>query len=646
MTENDRRRPGATTPAPSRSQRRRARSTRRPLRLALLAGALVAALVAVGVVVVRQRGAEPTSDTTPSSAVGDRVEHRGGRINALSLGPVSSWDPQRIASRSDMAFAGRVFARTLTAYAPTTDPAGQAKLVGDLATDTGTPGKDLKTWAFTLRDGVSWQDGSPVTCEDVAYGISRTFAEEVTGGPTDALAVLAVPRNPDGTSTYSGPYATGKEADAGQAAFDKAVSCDGSRITFTLSTPVGDFNEMLTQPAFGPVKASVDRGADGTYDVFSAGPYMLRGTWEKGRGGTFVRNPHWSADSDPVRKAYPDEIHYQEGLDTQAVAQQVMADTATGRVSVSLGSAPPAIQQHITAVQSLDERSVNPLTGVVDYLVPNTRSKVFADEKVRLALAAATNRDAYVTAIGGDTAADPAISLLPQALPASHDDDPVAAGLRGDAAQAKALLEEAGVTTPVKFTIAYRSDPTADKAISALVAGWQQAGFEPTTKPITEDYFSTIADPAKASGIDVFWSNWAPAWASGSTVLPPLFDSTINITKAGPGRDYGYYTDSELDEQMTKTSAVADREARERGWADVDRRLLQRGAYIGLAERRGLYVAGLGRAQPVREHRPRRGRRVRRHRGGPVRGLLDGRRDRASDRAACSSSTPTRTTRR
>jgi peptide/nickel transport system substrate-binding protein len=75
-------------------------------------------------------------------------------------------------------------------------------------------------------------------------------------------------------------------------------------------------------------------------------------------------------------------------------------------------------------------------------------------------------------------------------------------------------------------------------------------------------------------------------------VLPPLFDSTINITAAGPGRDYGYFSDKQLDEQMAKTSSVADRRARERGWADVDRRLLQQGAYIGLAERRALYVAG------------------------------------------------------
>ena len=55
----------------------------------------------------------------------------------------------------------------------------------------------------------------------------------------------------------------------------------------------------------------------------------------------------------PCAGPTPTEIPYQEGLDTQAVAQQVMADGDTGRLSVSLGSAPPAIQQHITAVQSL-----------------------------------------------------------------------------------------------------------------------------------------------------------------------------------------------------------------------------------------------------------------------------------------------------
>jgi peptide/nickel transport system substrate-binding protein len=319
---------------------------------------------------------------------------------------------------------------------------------------------------------------------------------------------------------------------------------------------------------------------------------MLQDSWVQGKGGTWVRNPSWNRGTDPVRRAHADQVLYQEGLDTQAVAQQIMADGDTGRVSVSLGSAPPAIQQHITAVQSLEERSVNPRTGVVDYLLPNARSKVFADEKVRLALAAATNRDAYVTAIGGSTAADPALSLVPNSLPAAHDSDPVGTGTRGDAAKAKELLTQAGLSAPVRFTVAYRSNPTADKAMAALVAGWRLAGFDPQTKPITEDYFTAISDPALVDQVDVFWSNWAPAWASASTILPPLFDSSINITKVGPGRDYGYWADKALDTRMAKVNTIADRAAREKAWADIDASLVAKGAYIGLAERRALYVAG------------------------------------------------------
>ncbi|MFQ6172890.1 ABC transporter substrate-binding protein [Oryzobacter sp. R7] len=590
---------GARRPAAEGTTRagRRAARRRRPRALTValaVVGVLVLTLGALlGTRFLGSGSGQAPETAAATSAVGDRVDTDGGTLHALTLGPVATWDPQRIASRDDMAFAGRVFARTLTAYAPSTDPSRQSRLVGDLATDTGTPGKDLRTWSFTLRDGLKWQDGSPLTCADVAYGISRTFATDViAGGPTDALAVLAIPRQMDGTSTYPGPYGTGEAAVKAQAIFDKAVTCKGQTITFTLSSPLSDFNELVSQPAFGPVKKSEDRREAGGYDVFSAGPYTLEGTWSAGEGGTFVRNPHWSRASDPVRRAHPDVIRFQEGLDTQAVAQQVMADGDTGRYAVALGSAPPAIQQHITAVQSLQERSVNPLTGVVDYLVPNTRSEVFKSELVRQALAAATNRDAYVTAIGGATAAQPTRSLIPASLPAAHEADPIGTGTKGDAERAKALLLEAKKTGPVPFTVAYRSNPTSDKAMAALVAGWRLAGFEPTAKPITDDYFSQISDPKAATEIDVFWSNWAPAWASASTVLPPLFDSSINITKTGPGRDYGYWADPKVNARMAEIQAIADRAEREAAWAELDASLLQRGAYIGLAERRALYVSG------------------------------------------------------
>lgn len=578
----------STEPITRRSQRPRRGRSWAPVAAVAVACTVLASAAGCSIL-----GGDDENAAPSTAASRDRTDESGGTVKALSLGPVLSWDPQRIGARDDAAFAGRVFLRTLTAYQPSTDPRNQSRLVGDLATDTGTPNKELTSWTFTLRDGVAWQDGSPVTCDDVKYGISRTFATDViTGGSTDALAVLAVPKTPAGLSVYSGPYVTTAAAKAGTDAFNKAIVCDGKKITFNLAAPVSDFNEMITQPAFAPVKKSADKGKDGTFEVFSNGPYKLTAPWRASTGGSWVRNEHWKAATDEVRKAYPDRIEYQEGIETQTVAQQIMADGDNSRAAVALGSAPPAIQQHILTSDALKERSVTAHTGLVDYLVPNFKSPTFAKVEARQALAIATNRQAYVTALGGGTTSHPTTSLIPEALPASHDKDPLKSGEGGNAGQAKVLLGKAGLTIPVPIRVAYRKSPVADKAMAALVAGWTEAGFAPKLTPLGDEYFTTISQPEAASSYDVFWSNWAPAWASASTILPALFDTSINITAAGPGRDYGYFSDAKVNAEMARINTIANRGEREKAWATLDEKLLTQGAYVGLAERRALYIAG------------------------------------------------------
>ena len=77
----------------------------------------------------------PVGDPTVTEDLAD--SDPGGVLTTMSLGPVQTWDPQRIASRSDAAFAARVFARTLTSYQHGPDDAARVTLTGDLATDTG-----------------------------------------------------------------------------------------------------------------------------------------------------------------------------------------------------------------------------------------------------------------------------------------------------------------------------------------------------------------------------------------------------------------------------------------------------------------------------------------------------------------------------
>jgi peptide/nickel transport system substrate-binding protein len=548
----------------------------------LPAASLLAAGAAVGMLAVAGCTGLPGSDSSTTKGAGE--------LSVLSLGPVATWDPQGMSMPQDMVFAGRTFVRTLTAFPPGPDAASQRMVAGDLATDPGTVDKTLKTWTFTLRDGVKWQDGSPITCEDVRYGISRSFAQPFASeGLNYPLALLDIPRKPDGTSVYTGPSDT-----AGQPAFDKAVSCSGNTVTFRLSTPMADFNQAVTLPVFAPVKRSQDKGKNGTYAVFSSGPYELKGTWDADAGGTFVRNPHWDKHTDPIRVAQPDSIRYVQGTESQTAVQQVINDTGPAHRGVTLDSAPPAMQQQVQSDPGQRNRSVNPVAPFVDYLAPNFVSGVMTNASVRAALALSTNREGYVAAVGGGSSAMPTSTLISPALPGHRDTDPFGVGPAGDPARAHDMLQRSGLTLPVKIRVAYRAGPTADKAMAALANGWQNAGFDVTLQPIQNDYFAAISDPKRLKVTDVFWANWAPSWPSAGTVIPPLFDSRLNITATSTGRDVGGFADPKVNAEISRIQTLPSIDDQAQAWADLDASLAKRSAFVGLAQRRSLYISGTG----------------------------------------------------
>ena len=154
----------------------------------------------------------------------DKAAKKGGTLTLLTVQEeLDHLDPQRNYSGEDLAFASGYLHRTLTAYEFSPHGEEATKLVPDLATDTGTPNADATSWSWTLKEGLTFEDGSKLTCEDLKYGISRTFATDViTDGPTYAISMLDIPKEEDGSSVYKGPYVT-KGNDS--AAFDKAVVC-------------------------------------------------------------------------------------------------------------------------------------------------------------------------------------------------------------------------------------------------------------------------------------------------------------------------------------------------------------------------------------------------------------------------------------
>jgi peptide/nickel transport system substrate-binding protein len=550
----------------------------------------IAAIAIGGVVALTAAGCGGGTSTSTSSSTAASAGKAGGTLYYLTKRPAEHLDPQRTYIGRDIANEARMVYRTLTNYPVASGKAG-TKLVADLATDTGTASDGGKTWKFTLKDGVKWQDGTDITCADIKYGVSRTFATDViTGGPNYALQFLDIPTDAKGGSVYKGPYV--KDA-AKQALYDKAVTCDGKTITFKLSKPVGDFNYTVTMPAFSPYKASLDQGDKSNFAVFSSGPYKLEGTWTKGTGGTFVRNPNWSASTDTIRKALPDKIVFTEGLTDEVIAQRLISDQGNDKFAVSDRNIPPAMRPTVKANPVMKTRSENVDAPFVDYLLPNF--KKMTNPLEREALAYATDKAGWVASQGGTDAGKVAQSIISPSVLGYKAFNAFNAPDSGDPAKSKALLTQAGLKMPVPIVLTYNGGtPTSEKGAAALKAGFDAGGFNTTLNELTDTYYDVIQNPANASKYDVTWGAWGADWPSASTDIPPLFDSRINLTAASNGQDYGYYKNDAVNKAIDAAYATTDLTKQAQMWGDIDETIAKEVGYIPLRTQKFFLTWGSG----------------------------------------------------
>lgn len=520
------------------------------------------------------------SSSSSSSDSGSAAATAGGTLYYLTKRPAEHLDPQRTYIGRDLSNLNRMVYRGLVQFPVTTDEKKASEPIPDLATDTGKASDESKTWAFTLKDGVKWQDGKPVTCEDLKYGLSRTFAQDViTGGPNYVLGYM-----PTVAKEYKGPYKK-----TGQAAFDKAVTCAGNTITYHFEKPWADFPlAVAALRSFDPYRADQDQGDKSNYAIFSNGPYKLEGAWTKGTGGTFVRNDQYDAKTDGNRKALPDKIIFVEGLTNEIISQRLIADGGNDKNAVTDRNIPPAFYSQITG--PVAKRAVNVNSPFTDYLLPNFNT--MTNVKVRQALAMATDKTAYSAALGGDKASIPAKSIVTPSVPGYQDNPAFTAPNSGDTAAAKKLLTDAGVTMPYPIKVTYPGGtPTADNSFAALKAGWDKAGFKTTLVSLPDTYYDVIQD-VNYKGGDVLWGGWGADWPGMSTVLPALFDSRVNLNSKTNGQDYGNYKDDKANQMMDEAAAKPTLEEQTKAYVDLDKYLGEQVAYVPLDITRFYFLRG------------------------------------------------------
>ncbi|NUS06033.1 MAG: ABC transporter substrate-binding protein, partial [Nonomuraea sp.] len=220
----------------------------------------------------------------------------GGTVHVLlgsdysHLDPVQGWD-------GGVNNFYRLIYRGLTTFGAGAGAEG-TKVVPDLATSTGTPSDDNKTWTFTLKDDLFFEDGKPITSEAVKFGFERAFDPEMGIGSPYGKLLLDAPKD------YKGPYESGD--------LESIETPDAKTIVFHLKKPFADFASALTQPNFTPFPKGT--GAADAFDSkpIASGPYKVE-SYQRGASLKLVRNPQWKAATDQVRAAKPDAFQFTFG---------------------------------------------------------------------------------------------------------------------------------------------------------------------------------------------------------------------------------------------------------------------------------------------------------------------------------------------
>ncbi len=436
--------------------------------------------------------------------------------------------------------------RSLTQYRRNADT-GAMELVPDLATDLGTPNEDFTEWKFTIKD-VKWENGKPVTAEEVKNGILRSFdTETFTSGPGQAYTVGWV----DCPEDYAGPSKSG-DCDA--------VQADGQDLTIRTSKSFPDFNFWSTFMANGPIPLkNSDFPAYGRRPL-STGPYKIK-EFRVNESLTLEKNDQWDPASDPARHQYADEYVIKFDQDQEKVDQILLSGNAGSATTITNGLGATNANELKSA---LGANYIQQTGQCINNRTPDYTK--ITDINIRKAIAWAYDFE-NITLAGGNipgVTRIPGSSIMPPGMAGRKEFFADGEQFAYNADKAKALLEEAG-EPGYKLSFVYDdSDPEAAAAAQAEKKGYEQAGFTVEMIPYQEDAYALWDDPDNPINkkLNLRSVNWCSDWPAGSTMIPPLVET-------GQPYNTSYFSEQEVDDQIQAitTMPIEDQAA---AWGDLD----------------------------------------------------------------------------
>lgn len=516
----------------------------------------------------------------------------GGTLRVL-IDQVDSLDPAR-SYHAGMWNLMRLYTRQLVTYAPVPGDGG-TQLTPDLAAGLGRPSEGGRTWTYTLKPGLKFEDGTAVTSSDIKYGIERLFASDrITGGPRWAVNLLDDPK-----LSYSGPY---EDPAPDKLGLGGIVTPDARTIVFRLNQPFADWDYVMALPASSPVPRAMDTGDKYGLRPVSSGPYRIEKADPKAL--TLVRNPHWSNQTDTVRRALPERVELTVGLDPEERDKRIMDGSADVDITGS-GLQPTSIAE-VLRDADLKGRADNPTTGNVRMVAMPLTVPPFDNVRCRRAVQYALDKAGVREALGGGYTAALTTTLWPRMLPGYPATDAYPSG-KGNAANVEAAKKELeacgkpdGFTTKIATVDRGRGLRTAEVIRDAL----RDVGIDAELLRFSQETY-LVSDAGsqqavKQAGMGLIVSSWTPDFPAPAAFYVPLTDGRSI-------RSPGNTNLAELDTDPLKKSVDQANATPQRGtatalWQRYDAAVMQAASYAPIVEDRALLL-GSTRLRNVYVHR-------------------------------------------
>jgi peptide/nickel transport system substrate-binding protein len=585
----------------------------RYLRMLALVGILAIVAAACG-----RGGGGPTQEETEGGLP------RGGTLIAgLESDVDAAFDPQKEYYSVTWGFYHCCLLRTLMATPTVPAEEGGNDLLPDLATDVPEVSEDGLTYTFTIRDGITWApplEDQEIVAGDFINAMEREADPKVTAGYPFYYSViegfdsyrcgLVPPEVIEGTPDHECRGVTTTDTITGMTAVDDKT------LEITLTRPSGDLPYRMAMHAAAPIPEGAEEGHEKDYGRFlvSSGPYMFEGSedldfdapaeeqepvagYDPGRSIVLVRNPSWSADTDPFREAHLDRIEVQIGITTADGYNKI----DTGEMDVMLDAVPPPqVIQQFQADPEREDQVFSYVNDAVYYASFNLAEPPFDDIHVRKAVNFATDKASMLTIRGGPLFGEPAGHNIIDSLLGDQlaDYDPYESpDSQGDIEAAQAEMAQSeydtdgdGVCDAPECTgivsVTDEADPYPDQA-----RVWQQS-LEPLGLELDMDQFerTTMYDKCLDPGAHVAFCagpGWGKDYPDATTFGEPLFGSAAlfpeccnySLVGASPEflEEHGYEVTEvpSVDEQITECDALDVGEERTACFAELDQQLME-----------------------------------------------------------------------